>query len=161
MIRASDIMTSLPRLVGPEELVPALVSFMVERSLEAVPVLDAERRLLGVVALRDLVARAATPAHLLDDLSSEDPYRVMSEFRDEHVRLHALTASQIMRTEAPTVAPDAQLSQVADVMANFEFLPVFVVEGERPIGMITPLGLCSALITLTPTPPEPGEQPKP
>lgn len=157
MERAKDVMAPLRVAVSPEKPVSEVASQMVENRVEALAVVDAEGKLLGAVWLRDIVARAAGPAYLLETLSEEDAYQVMAEFRSERERLAALTASQIMHAESPTVAPDAPLPEVAAAMAHAEFCPVFVVEQDRPIGLITPLDLCRALVEHAPGGQQPGE----
>lgn len=137
-----------PVTVGAETPLPEIARLMADHRLEAVGVVDAEGRLLGAVVVHDLVARAASPAYLLEELSSEDAYEVMAEHRAHSALLAAARASDIMRARVPTVGPDAPLPEIASRMADADFLPVLVVEQDRLLGVISSLDVCRALANL-------------
>ena len=53
-----DIMTAPARVASPETRVTALVPAMSDEGLHAVPVVDADERLVGIVTQSDLIAAA-------------------------------------------------------------------------------------------------------
>jgi arabinose-5-phosphate isomerase len=52
-----EVMTSQPRTIGPEALASQALELMEEHAITALPVVDQDRRVLGIVHLHDLLGR--------------------------------------------------------------------------------------------------------
>ena len=57
-MNAGDVMTRNVITVTPETTVPDLVTILLSRNISGVPVVDADGRLVGIVAEADLVRRS-------------------------------------------------------------------------------------------------------
>jgi len=52
-----EVMTSQPRTIGPEALASQALEMMEDHAITALPVVDQDRRVLGIVHLHDLLGR--------------------------------------------------------------------------------------------------------
>jgi len=109
---------------------------LLEADVSGVPVVDDDRRLLGIITEADLVAKEAYPGHrrralaLLADIASA---------RDHHwvAKSTGSTAAEIMTTRVATCAPDEDVHSVARRMLRDEVKRVPVVEEGRVVGIVS------------------------
>lgn len=129
--------------VGPDDPVSDIAVTMLMRRISGVPVVDAERRVIGIVSEGDLIRRPeletdkASRGWLSIFLSQDDRAR-------DFVKSHGMKASQVMTQPAICVGPDAPLAEVVRQMerSRVKRLPV-VVEG-RLAGIVTRIDLLRA-----------------
>ncbi|MFE6690970.1 CBS domain-containing protein [Streptomyces sp. NPDC057743] len=120
--RVSDVMTrpvaAVDRAAGFKEIVETLVRWRVT----ALPVLSAERRVVGVVSEADLLPK--------EGFREVDPDR-LERLRalDDVRRAEAVTAGELMTSPAITVRGDATLAQAARTMARAAVKRLPVVDG--------------------------------
>lgn len=115
-MKVRDIMTS-------EELATAtldttlqeIASMMKTENVGAIPILDEEDNLAGIITDRDIVVRAIA--------EGQDPA--------------SCTAEEILSEELHTIEPDAGLEEAADLMARHKIRRLPVVEESMIIGMIS------------------------
>jgi len=58
-IAVGDVMTKTPKATTPDELAASAVSLMERHGIMALPVLDENRRIVGIVHLHDLMKAGA------------------------------------------------------------------------------------------------------
>lgn len=143
-MRAGDIMSERLFKVRPETSVADIAQTMVERQISAVPVVDAEDRVVGIITERDLMRRveigtAPGPAEA-DQTFSERTSRAAA-----YVKSHGTTAGEIMTPKVITVGRDTPLMEVADLMERWRIKRVPVVEDGRLVGIVSRLDLVRAL----------------
>ncbi|WP_371658399.1 CBS domain-containing protein [Streptomyces sp. NBC_00280] len=107
----SDVMTSTVVALGGGAMFKDIVKTMQQRKVSALPVLDGEERVIGVVSEADLL-----PKEGFRD-SVPDRYTQLHRLSDL-VKAGAVTAQELMTAPAITVHPDATLAQAARVMAR-------------------------------------------
>jgi len=140
MAVAADIMTREVITVSPETPVGTVAELLANQRFGSLPVVDAERRVLGIVTEEDLVTRAA-PVHLPRHVSFlggiiflENP----QHFTAEAEKILAISAREIMDAEAPFVHPDTPVEVIATRMLNEDLRRVVVLDAEnRLAGIIT------------------------
>jgi CBS domain-containing protein len=154
-LKAADVMTRSLVLARPEQDLLEIESLLFERRISGVPVVD-EGRLVGMVSATD-VARVQVLMNSLDgqvndtlDWSQQadgfqhtDPPQ-FSGFRQMIAKLKVQDA---MRDNVSVCAPDAPLADVARTMLAERVHRIIVVEGERPVGIISSLDLVKVLST--------------
>ncbi|MGG2464164.1 CBS domain-containing protein [Streptomyces sp. RGM 3693] len=120
--RVSDVMTqpvaAVDRAAGFKKIVETLRRWHVS----ALPVVSAERRVVGVVSEADLLPKEGfreADADVLERLRLVDDVR----------RAEAVTAGELMTTPAVTVHGDATLAQAARTMAQASVKRLPVVDG--------------------------------
>ncbi|MCX4649940.1 CBS domain-containing protein [Streptomyces sp. NPDC055059] len=120
----SDVMTRAVVAVGRKALFKDLVERMERWKVSAVPVLEGDGRVIGVVSEADLLPK--------EGFRDIDPDRVTQLHRlADMAKAGAVCAEELMSTPAVTVHADATLAEAARVMAlrHVKRLPVVNAEG--------------------------------
>ncbi|MDF3288697.1 CBS domain-containing protein, partial [Streptomyces silvisoli] len=120
----SDVMTHTVVAVGRDASFKEIVQTMQQWKVSALPVLEGEGRVIGVVSEADLLPK--------EEFRDSDPARIEQLQRlGDLAKAGATTAEQLMTTPAVTVHADATLAQAARAMAHAHVkrLPVIDAEG--------------------------------
>src|SRR4051794_34797060 len=91
-----DVMTRSVASVSLETSYRDAVDTLTHRQVSAVPVVDADRRVLGVVSEADLL-------HKIEAHDARGPGRIARPSRRATAKAHAATAAQLMTTPAITI----------------------------------------------------------
>ena len=139
--------------VGPDDPVREIAVTMLMRRISGVPVVDAERRVIGIVSEGDLIRRPeldtdkASRGWLSILLSQDDRAR-------DFVKSHGMKASEVMTQPAICVGPDAPLAEVVRQMERRRVKRLPVVVDGRLAGIVTRIDLLRAFtLRLSSTPP--------
>uniref|UniRef100_A0AAU2AG53 CBS domain-containing protein n=1 Tax=Streptomyces sp. NBC_00093 TaxID=2975649 RepID=A0AAU2AG53_9ACTN len=107
----SDVMTHTVAAVGRGAAFKEIVRLMQDRKVSALPVVDGEGRVVGVVSEADLLPK--------EEFRDSDPDRYTQLRRlSDLEKAGAVTAEELMTSPALTVRPDATLAQAARTMAR-------------------------------------------
>lgn len=120
-----DVMTRTVVAVGRDAPFKELVQTLGQWRVSAMPVLEGEGRVIGVVSEADLLPK--------EEFRDTDPDRLQQLRRlPDLAKAGALTAEELMSSPAVTVHPDATLSEAARIMAvrGVKRLPVVDTEGK-------------------------------
>ncbi|GGY33438.1 CBS domain-containing protein [Streptomyces djakartensis] len=120
----SDVMTHTVVAVGRDASFKDVVELMQEWKVSALPVLEGEGRVIGVVSEADLLVK--------EEFRDSDPDRFTQMSRlSDLAKAGGMTAADLMSTPAVTVHAGATLAQAARVMAQRKVkrLPVVNDEG--------------------------------
>ncbi|MCM2323262.1 MAG: CBS domain-containing protein [Oligoflexia bacterium] len=98
-----------------------------------VPVIDDERRLVGLVTHRDFLTLAISK---LAKVRKEETFGLYSGVR----------IGDVMGKKVTTIGPDAKLSEAAEVMLKYRFGCLPVVQDSRLVGIITESDFVRALL---------------
>lgn len=128
----SSLMTRNVLTVHPDTPFQSVVRALLERGVDAAPVVD-RGRLLGVVSTSDLTAHEEEPASMA---------RILLGGREErrHARkCRGRTAAELMTAPAVTTGPSASVCDALRSMGRHHVGRLVVVEGdpERVVGMLT------------------------
>ena len=153
-MRARDVMTRTVHTVAPDTRIADVARLLVERHIGAVPVVDAEGQLVGIVSESDLIRRPEIgterhPSWLLKFLS--DPQALAADY----VKTQGPTAAAVMTRDVVTVGEDAPLDEIAGLMESRGIKRVVVVEQGRISGIVSRANFVQAIATHgTPAGPE-------
>lgn len=107
----SDVMTRAVVTVGRTAAFKEIADTMHQWKVSALPVLDGEGRVLGVVSEADLLPKV--------EYRRREPSRLEQRDRlDDLAKAGALTAEELMSSPAVTTGPDATLAEAARIMAR-------------------------------------------
>ena len=107
----SDVMTHTVAAVGREATFKEIVQLMQDCKASALPVLEGEGRVVGVVSEADLLPK--------EEFRDSDPDRYTQLRRlSDLAKAGAVTAEELMTSPALTTRPDATLAQAARTMAH-------------------------------------------
>ncbi|SDE15520.1 CBS domain-containing protein [Belnapia rosea] len=148
-LTARDLMTPDVVTVPPETPVTAIARLLAERGISAVPVLDHDGRLRGIVTEADLIRRLAgaedRPAGWLRRLLGNPATEA-----ERYARTHGVTAADVMTEQLVTVTPDTTATHVAHLLEEMGIRRVLVVEGGRLRGLVSRADLLRALVAPPP-----------
>ncbi|MGW6268436.1 MULTISPECIES: CBS domain-containing protein [unclassified Streptomyces] len=120
----SDVMTHTVIAVGREAPFKEIVELMVQWKVSALPVLEGEGRVIGVVSEADLLPK--------EEFRDSDPTRFDQVRRlSDLAKAGGVVAGEVMSTPAVTVHADTTLPQAARIMAHrrVKRLPVIDAHG--------------------------------
>jgi CBS domain-containing protein len=153
-LTARDILQPALISVKPDDRLDAAERLMVGQRLTGLPVMDGSR-LVGVISRSD-VARVHVLAESLDGQIAEelrwdetqadgfkhdDPERFLG-FKP---RLEKLRVKDVMRSQVVTCKPDSPVGEVAALLVRNHIHRVFVIEKDKPLGVINSLDLVALL----------------
>lgn len=130
------VMTREVEAVGPGTTYKAVTERLRERRISAVPVVDADGRVLGVVSEADLMLKEEQPRHRGGPLV--DPH-------GDSARALGRIAGALMTSPAVTIGPRATLTEAARLMHHRHVKRLPVVDGEgRLVGIVSRADILSA-----------------
>jgi len=140
----ADIMTRNVVTVGPKTPFKDIVEILADAGISAVPVLDPNGTVLGVVSEADLLCRQEHR----DDLDEHhSPLFSGHHARDQRRKSAALTAADLMTAPALTITATALLHVAARVLARADVRRLFVVDGRQLIGVLSRRDLLKTFLT--------------
>lgn len=136
--RVGDIMTKTVVKVYPDTPVSQIARLMSENDISGLPVVDHEDHVLGVIKELDLIIRNTrfklpTFFMILDQLV----YLETPKHRKRLEHMLGTTAEEIMSKPAQTIAPEATIDELAELMVDRRMNPVPVVQDSRLVGIVS------------------------
>ena len=135
-MKAEDIMTRDVVAVGPNASVHEAAALMATHRISGIPVTTGGNRLLGIVSEGDLLERAEVGTEprgkwWLEGLGNPQA------LADRYVKTHGGTVAEVMTRQVAAVRPDADLSEVANVLRTHQVKRVPVVQDGKLLGIVT------------------------
>jgi len=126
-MRAEDIMTRPVHTVGPDASVESAVELLAAKTVTALPVVDDDGELVGMVSEGDLLRHRV----------STDPTAHLWRHLDQEAARPPGTVREVMSTSPVTTTADADVADVADTMLQHDIRSVPVVDGRQVVGIIS------------------------
>lgn len=137
--RVGDIMTPNVLSVRPDTSVGEIAHLIATNDITGVPVVDDDHKVIGVVTELDMIMRNThfkmpNFIMILDMIVYlETPWHYKE--RVDHVL--GTTAEEIMSEPPVTIAPEATIENLAELMIDRRMNPVPVVENDRLVGIVS------------------------
>jgi len=146
MLTAKAIMNPTPPFCRPDTPIAEIAKRFAEEGDTGMLVVDEDRRLLGVITESDLVDQQRR-LHLPTAIAIFDMVIPLGEARFEHelARMQALTAADLMARDVVSVGPDAELAEIAEIMADARVHHLPVIEQGTVIGILSKHDVIAAL----------------
>src|SRR5262249_18297989 len=122
-----DLMTERPRTTSPDMPLKTAAREMLDAGLSALPVVDDEGRLLGLLSERELVR------HLMTTSLHPGTAPRFTPLSAQHQR----TVRDVMTRQVLCVAPEQPVAEVASLMINKDVERVPVVREGQLVGFLT------------------------
>jgi CBS domain-containing protein len=135
-VQARDVMTRQVVTVGPETSAKYAAEVMAEHGFAALPVIDDDDRLVGIVAEADV----------LRDRLPQDPRLHLRRDGGPSAPAPALLVHGVMTRDVRTVPDTADVADVARLFVDDRLRSVPVVGGGRLVGILSRRDLLRALI---------------
>ncbi|MFB9905386.1 CBS domain-containing protein [Allokutzneria oryzae] len=128
-MRARDIMTSPVICVRPETPVREAASVLTKNRFAALPVVDEDSRLVGIVAEADLIR----------DRIPTDPRAHIWRADGDNVEKEAPpgTVGEVMTKTVTVMTPSADVADIAERMVERHVRSVPIVDGPRLVGIVS------------------------
>jgi len=147
--RVEEIMTRDVYFVHPDTLLAEVLNLMLTHMLKAVPVVDADQQVLGIITDGNLLARGGVQERVA---VAERLDQHLLQARLEILREEGKTARQVMSSPVITVLETATLAYATHQMVEHNFKRLPVVDAERRlVGMLSRVDV---LRTVSETQPE-------
>ena len=143
-MKARDVMVAPVITVKPSSSVRELAQILLKNHISAVPVIDDQGKLVGIVSEGDLMRRAEAgterrrPWWLLLITGEET-------LAGEYVKSHARKVGDVMTYDVITAAPDTPLDQIATLMERNSIKRVPIVKDGQLVGIISRANLIQAV----------------
>ena len=138
MLKAMDIMTKDVITVQEDMTVEALGRVFIEKRISGAPVLNSQKKIVGIVTENDLV-RKNSRLHIPTVVRIFDafvPLGSTERVEEEIRRISASTVSEICSRTIVTVAPDATLQDISSLMFEKGVHLIPVLDAGHIVGII-------------------------
>jgi CBS domain-containing protein len=145
-MKARDLMTPDVITVPPETPIMGVARLLADRHISAVPVTDADRRVIGIVSEADLL-------HQVGGFADETPGFFEALFSDpakmaaQYAKSHGRTARDVMTTDVVSVTEDTDAAEIAKQLDKNHIRRVLVLRDGRLAGIVTRADLLRAIVT--------------
>ena len=159
-MRAKDVMTTNVITVLEDTPVEEVARVLLTRRISAVPVIDLDEQVVGIVSEGDLVRRSETDeetrgAWWLERLAdSDDQARSFAQARGR-------LAKDVMSTSVITADEDDSLAGIARTLEKHKIKRVPIVRQGKLVGIVSRANLLHGLAAVSSSGPEPSPPPAP
>lgn len=143
----AEIMTKSIISVTADRSVPQIAALLSQHAISAVPVIDKDGKLLGMVSEGDLMAPFSARNQKRRDWWLEmlaEGEGLAPEFL-EYIGTDHRTAADVMTREVVSVAEDTELAEVADILMQHRVKRVPVLRDGHVVGIVSRADLVRAM----------------
>ena len=146
-VMVSDVMVSDVITVGANDSVQDVAQILLTNRISAVPVVDDNGRLIGIISEGDLMRRPESGTERARSwwLQALTDTRTLAE---EFVRTHSRRVCDVMTREVVTASPDTPLGEVAALLEKRRIKRVPIVASGKIVGIVSRANLLQALASL-------------
>src|SRR6516162_4005212 len=143
-MRAIDLKTTKVITVGENATVPEAAKLLAEHGISAVPVIDKDERVIGMVSEGDLLHRAETGTERrrswwLEMMSSTN------KLAGEYIRSHSGKVKDVMTRDVLSVTEEIPVADIAVLLETNRIKRVPVVRVGKIVGIVSRANLVRAL----------------
>jgi CBS domain-containing protein len=155
-MRAVEVMTTKVITVGENASVAEVAKLLAERGISAVPVVDKENRVIGMVSEGDLLHRTETGTEKcrswwLEMMASTD------QLAGDYIKSHSANVKDVMTRDVISVSDTTPLADIAILLEANRIKRVPVVRDGKLVGIVSRANLVRALAMSTGEPPNSAE----
>ncbi len=146
MLSAKDFMTKDVITIKPEATVEELARLLIEHRISGVPVVDHEKKLIGIVTENDLISQNKR-LHIPTIIRLFDAFIVLGSGRleEEIKKMAAATVGDICIKKFVSITEDTLLQEVATIMSEKKIHLLPVVRNNIVVGIVGKADLVKAL----------------
>jgi CBS domain-containing protein len=143
-MKAMDVMVRDVVTVKPEADVASAIKLLVEHDISALPVVDDDGEVVGVISEADLVRRTeiGTEKHRPWWLEALTPGSTLA---GEFAKAHGLRVSEIMSSDVISTSEETPLGEIATLLERHRIKRVPVIRDGKLVGIVSRSNLIQAL----------------
>jgi CBS-domain-containing membrane protein len=148
-MNASDVLVRDVVTVGPDDDVSKAVRLLVDHDISALPVIDSERRVIGVLSEADLIHREkiGTAKRRTWWLEAITPASVLAL---DYAKSHGRKVSELMSENVISADENTSLSDLANILEKHGIKRVPILKDGKLIGIVSRANLIQALASAPP-----------
>jgi CBS domain-containing protein len=139
---ARDVMSSDVVVVSPETTIARVAKLLLEHHVSALPVVDSQGHLIGIVSEGDLLRRVEIGTEVEPIGSFYD-----SELVRQFIKSHGLFVDDVMTTKVASVLPNTPLIEIARLLQLMQLKRVPVIDHGKLVGIVSRTDLLRQLVT--------------
>jgi CBS domain-containing protein len=144
-MQVRDVMTTRVITVGPDTKVAEIARCLLENRISAVPVVETDGRLVGIVSEGDLMRRSESGTE--HRTSWWLSLLLLPERRaTDYLKTHGRRAQEVMTRALITVNDDASLEEIAEILEKHRIKRVLVIRQGKLVGIASRADLLHGLI---------------
>jgi CBS domain-containing protein len=148
-MKAQDVMVRDVVTVAPDTKVAEAVALLVKHDISALPVVDANGNLVGILSEADLLQR--------EELGAEhhhpwwmETLMPASKLAEEFSKAHGKTVTEVMSTDVISAREDTPVSEIAALLERHRIKRVPIVSDGKVVGIVSRSNLIQALASSKP-----------
>ncbi len=141
-MNASDVMVRNVVTIGPDDDVAAAVRLLVDHDISALPVIDADNHVLGVLSEGDLLHREE------DGTLKRRPCWVEAitpSLAMDYAKSHGCRVAEVMSSEVISASEETPLSEIANILEKHRIKRVPILKDGKLVGIVSRSNLIQAL----------------
>jgi CBS domain-containing protein len=143
-MKARDVMVSPVITARPNASIKSVAEAFVRHQISAVPVVDDEGKLVGIISEGDLLHRVESKTE------KQHPWWLRAfigsdALANEYVKAHARKVSDVMTPQVVTASPETPLHEVAALLERHSIKRVPIVENNQLVGVVSRANLVQAV----------------
>jgi CBS domain-containing protein len=144
MMKALDVMVRDVVTIKPDDPVAEAVRLLAEHDVSALPVVDNNENVVGVISEADLLHREeiGTEKHRPWWLEAVTP---ASTLAGEFAKSHRRRVEEVMSTDVVSAAEDTPLGEIATILERHRIKRVPILRGGKLVGIVSRSNLIQAL----------------
>jgi CBS-domain-containing membrane protein len=145
-VNAADVMVQRVIVVDPDSTIRDVAALLVSKHISAVPVTDADGKLLGIISEGDLLRRSENDTERRRSWWLR--WLVSAEtLTAEFIKSHSRKVSDVMTRNVIVAKPDTPLHEIATLLERHKIKRVPIVENEKIVGIVRRANLVQTLAT--------------
>ncbi len=156
-MKAADVMGSHVITVGPDATVAEAAKLMATHDVSALPVVDADGKLVGIVSEADLMQREELGTEIRHPwwVEAMTPAATLAE---EFAKSHGKHVEEVMSEDVITATEDTPVAEIAAALERHRIKRLPIVRDGKPVGIVSRANLIQALASLPPPVTNGGDQ---
>ena len=143
-MNAADIMTTSVITVTADTNVRDIAALLLSKRISAVPVIDENRKVLGIISEGDLMRR------IENDTGEQHSWWIENLFSASHdaehyLKTHGRRAAELMSTDLITITEETPLHEIAGLLETNHVKRVPVIRGDKLVGIVSRANLLQGL----------------
>jgi CBS domain-containing protein len=131
-------MTKNVIFLNPTQTVEEAAQLMLKKDISALPIVDSNSHLIGIITESDFVGKEANIPHALASIKRLlGQVFYFDEVESLFLKAKTMPVENIMTKFPKTVTPDFSLTDVVNIMIRHNLKRIPVVEDEKLVGIIT------------------------
>ena len=144
-MQAAHIMTTEVITIGPDTTVQEIANLLLNNRISAVPVVDENKLLLGIVSEGDLIRRVESDTEARSSWWLKALTSTQKKARD-YVKSHGKKASDVMTSGVITVREETPLHEIARILEQKHIKRVPVTRDDKLVGIVSRANLLHGLV---------------